>query len=511
MARPIWKGMISFGLVSVPVALHSAGDSHQLAFSMLDKRDFSPVGYKRYNKKTGKEVPWKDIVKGYEYEKDRYVVLSDEDFRRANVQHSKSVEIATFVAAGSIPPQYFETPYYLVPDERGQKVYALLRETLRTTGKVGIGQVVIRTTHHLAAVVPIDDVLMMITMRYANEIREHKSFDLPPLSLKSAGVTAKELERARKLIEDMAGPWNPEAFEDTYNEDLMHRIEEKVERGETKVLTKPEGEKAERRSAQVIDLSRLSRVRVSAGGPTPVGGGAPNAGLLDASLGGRWLVPAGTCLSVGVGGLVQGGGIGYHSRWAGLTSDRLRSAQVVTAAGEVVTASADEHPELFWALRGGTGGTFGVCTELEFDAAPVPSDDIVYYRFTWTGADAALAMLVALDEIHQTAPAEFVASAGVQATPIGSNGPDAAMDVFVRGQFLGSEDDFMAIVAPLLAAAPPVTQDIRVEPFWEVAPRFTNPESENHSWGDISRYADAPLPESALERVVELIADAPSR
>ena len=153
MARPIWKGMISFGLVSVPVALHSAGDSHQLAFSMLDKRDFSPVGYKRYNKKTGKEVPWKDIVKGYEYEKDRYVVLSDEDFRRANVQHSKSVEIATFVAAGSIPPQYFETPYYLVPDERGQKVYALLRETLRTTGKVGIGQVVIRTTQHLAAVV----------------------------------------------------------------------------------------------------------------------------------------------------------------------------------------------------------------------------------------------------------------------------------------------------------------------------------------------------------------------
>ena len=261
----------------------------------------------------------------------------------------------------------------------------------------------------------------------------------------------------------------------------------------------------------VIDLSRLSRVRVSDEGTATVGGGATNAGLLDATLGGRWLVPAGTCLSVGVGGLVHGGGIGYHSRWAGLTSDRLRSAQVVTAAGEVVTASADEHPELFWALRGGTGGTFGVCTELEFDAAPVPSDDIVYYRFTWTGADAALAMLVALDELHQTAPAEFVASAGVQATPIGSSGPGAAMDVFVRGQFLGSEDDFRAIVAPLLAAAPPLTQDIRVEPFWEVAPRFTNPESENHSWGDISRFAHAPLPGSALERVVELIADAPSR
>ena len=155
MARPIWKGMISFGLVSVPVELYPAEQSHQLSFSMLDKRDFSPIGYKRYNKTTGKEVPWNDIVKGYEYEKDQFVVMSDEDFRRANVQQARSVDIATFVDIGSIPPQYFEAPYYLVPGERGQKVYALLRETLRATGKVGVGQVVIRTTHHLAAVVPV--------------------------------------------------------------------------------------------------------------------------------------------------------------------------------------------------------------------------------------------------------------------------------------------------------------------------------------------------------------------
>ena len=175
MARPIWKGSINFGLVSVPVALYAAEQSHQLSFSMLDKRDFSPVGYKRYNKNSGKEVPWNDIVKGYEYEKDQYVVLSDEDFRRANVQQAKSVEIATFVDADSIPPQYFETPYYLVPGERGQKVYALLRETLRTTGKVGVGQVVIRTTQHLAAVVPVGEVLMMITLRYANSFGSTRS------------------------------------------------------------------------------------------------------------------------------------------------------------------------------------------------------------------------------------------------------------------------------------------------------------------------------------------------
>lgn len=257
MARAIWKGTISFGLVTVPVELYPAAQSHTLSFSMLDKRDFSPVGYKRYNKTTGAEVPWADIVKGYEYEKDQYVVMSEEDFRRANVQQARSVEIASFVDAQSIPPQYFETPYYLVPGERGQKVYALLRETMRSTGKVGVGQVVIRTSHHLAAVVPVDEALMMITLRYANELRAQKEFDFPPLSLKSAGVTPKELDLAKRLIEDMAGPWKPEEFEDTYNEDLLQRIDEKVKRGETKVLTKPEGEPGEGRTAQVIDLMEL--------------------------------------------------------------------------------------------------------------------------------------------------------------------------------------------------------------------------------------------------------------
>jgi DNA end-binding protein Ku len=257
MARAIWKGTISFGLVTVPVELYPASQSRTLSFTMLDKRDFSPVGYKRYNKTTGAEVPWNDIVKGYEYEKDQYVVMSDEDFRRANVQQAKSVEISSFVDARSIPPQYFETPYYLVPGERGQKVYALLRETMRETGKVGVGQVVIRTTHHLAAVIPVGEALMMITLRYANEIRPQKEFDFPPESLKSAGVTPKELDLAKRLIEDMSAAWNPDEFEDTYNEDLLARIEDKVKRGETHLLTKPEAEAGEGRSAQVIDLMEL--------------------------------------------------------------------------------------------------------------------------------------------------------------------------------------------------------------------------------------------------------------
>ena len=257
MARAIWKGTISFGLVTAPVELHPASQSHQLEFSMLDKRDFSPVGYKRYNKSTGAEVPWNDIVKGYEYEEDQFVVLSDEDFRRANVAQSRTVEIATFVDTADIPAQYFETPYYLVPEARGRKVYALLREALRSARKAGIGQVVIRTTHHLAAVLPVDEALMMITLRYANELRARKEFDFPPLAPKSAGVTPKELELARKLVADMAGPWKPEEFEDTYNEDLLRRIREKVERGETRVLTEAEGVAREPRSAQVIDLMDL--------------------------------------------------------------------------------------------------------------------------------------------------------------------------------------------------------------------------------------------------------------
>jgi DNA end-binding protein Ku len=280
MARAIWKGTISFGLVNVPVELYPAAQSHTLSFSMLDKRDFAPVGYKRYNKSTGAEVPWNDIVKGYEYEKDQYVVMSEEDFRRANVQQARSVEIATFVDAQSIPPQYFETPYYLVPGERGQKVYALLRETMRSTGKVGVGQVVIRTAHHLAAVVPVDEALMMITLRYANELRAQKEFNFPPMTLKSAGVTPKELDLAKRLIDDMAGPWKPEEFEDTYNEDLMQRIEEKVKRGETKVLTKPEGETAEPRSAQVIDLMDLLKQSIDKTG----GRAAPQRGAKRASV-----------------------------------------------------------------------------------------------------------------------------------------------------------------------------------------------------------------------------------
>jgi len=266
MARPIWKGSISFGLVSVPVEVYSADQSHALSFAMLDKRDFAPVGYKRYNKKSGHEVPWESIVKGYEYEKGQYVVMTDEDFRRANVKASQTIEIETFVPADSIPPTYYETPYYLVPSERGQKAYSLLRDTLANEKKVGIGQVVIRARQHLVALIPDGAALMLNILRYASEVRDTKGLDLPPKTAKAAGVSPREMELARKLIEDMSGPWRPDEIKDTYHADLMKRIEEKVKRGETKELTTPEEDSADRKSAQVIDLMELLQKSIAKGG-----------------------------------------------------------------------------------------------------------------------------------------------------------------------------------------------------------------------------------------------------
>src|SRR4051812_7766395 len=179
MARGLWKGAISFGLVNVPVELFSLEKrSRELDLTMLDRRDLAPVGYKRYNKASGKDVPWEDVVKGYEYADDKYVVLSEEDFRRANVEASRTVEIHGFVDIGAIPPLYFETPYYLAPAKRGEKAYALLRDALKKAGKAGIATVVIRTRQYLAAVLPQDDVLLLDTLRYADEIRSADELDI---------------------------------------------------------------------------------------------------------------------------------------------------------------------------------------------------------------------------------------------------------------------------------------------------------------------------------------------
>jgi DNA end-binding protein Ku len=259
MPRGLWKGAISFGLVNVPVELFSTQKrAAELDLTMLDKRDLAPVGYKRYNKATGKDVPWGEIVKGYEYEDGKYVVLSDEDFRRANVEASRTVEILAFVDLKEIAPQYFETPYYLTPGKRGEKAYALLRDTLHKAGKAGIASVVIRTRQYLAAVIAQDDVLLMNTLRYAAELRDVKDLDLP----KFPKPTAKEMDLALRLVDDMADKWQPEKYKDTYHEDLLARIEEKVKKGQTEEITAPEKGAREGKGADVIDLMALLKKSV---------------------------------------------------------------------------------------------------------------------------------------------------------------------------------------------------------------------------------------------------------
>jgi DNA end-binding protein Ku len=279
-ARALWKGAISFGLVNIPVEIHSAEDRKAFQFAMLDKRDFSPVGYKRYSKKSGKEVDWDDVVKGYEYEKGQYVVLSDEDFKRANVKATQTIDIKAFVDANAISPEYYETPYFLSPSGRGSpKVYALLRETLRATGRAAIAQVVIRTTNHLAAITVGDDALVLITLRYADELRTTDGLDLPAGTAKGAGVSPKEIELAKRLVDDMTTEWKPADYKDTYHRDLVARIREKIRRRQTHEITAPEKETSGKtQSAEVVDLMALLKRSLDAAPARRVAGRRPSGG-----------------------------------------------------------------------------------------------------------------------------------------------------------------------------------------------------------------------------------------
>jgi len=258
MPRTIWKGAISFGLVNIPVALYPAEQREkELNFTMLDQRNMSPVGYKRYNKNTGEEVPWDQIVKGYEYDKDQYVVLGEEEFRRANVKATQTIEILDFVKAPEIPFIYYEQPYYLEPVQRtGEKGYALLRETLKRTGRVGVAQVVLRNRQHLALLAPLNDVLVLNLMRYQHELRDAKELKLPGTDLAALRITKKEIEMAERLVEDMAARWDPGKYRDEYREDLLRMVDEKVAAGKTLELLPPTGEEAPR-GAQVIDFMTL--------------------------------------------------------------------------------------------------------------------------------------------------------------------------------------------------------------------------------------------------------------
>ena len=268
MPRSLWKGAISFGLVNIPVVLYSAENRNSFDLTMLDRRTMKPVGFKRYNKQTGKEVAWDDIVKGYEYEKERYVVLTDEDFKRANVEATQTVDIAAFVDAEEVAPFYFETPYYLAPDKRGEKGYVLLREVLKATNRIAIATVVIRTRQYLAALIPSGDVIVLNTLRYKNELKPAKDLEVPSGNLKASGVSLREIEMAKKLVDEMTDRWKPDKYRDTYHEDLMKLIDKRIKAGKTEVITESEADEKEEKPAKgkVIDLMALLKRSVQAKG-----------------------------------------------------------------------------------------------------------------------------------------------------------------------------------------------------------------------------------------------------
>ncbi len=258
MARAFWKGSISFGLVEIPVSLQPAVKTHDLNFSLLDRKDFSPVGYRRYNKKSGREVAWEEVVRGFEYEPDEYVVLSDEELRRANVEANETIEILEFVEREEIDPVYYETPYYVEPLKRASKSYALLRAALERSGKVGIARVVLRTRQRMAALLVREQVLVLDLLRYAHELRSLDEVKVPPKSAKGAGVSETEIKMAQQLIEGMGGKWDPEQFKDEYRDDVMALVRRKVKAGQTHTIVEPGPSETRRRARpEVMDLMPL--------------------------------------------------------------------------------------------------------------------------------------------------------------------------------------------------------------------------------------------------------------
>ncbi|MCQ2035386.1 Ku protein [Stutzerimonas kunmingensis] len=262
MPRTIWKGAVSFGLVHIPVALVPATTRQGIDFDWLDKRSMDRVGYKRINKTTGEDIDSENIVKGVEYEKGHYVVISDDEIKGAHPKATQTVDIVAFVDAKDISFLYIDTPYYLTPDRRGEKVYALLRETLIQTGKVGIANVVLRNKQHLAVVMPLGKALVMNTLRWADEVRGVEYLELKDEAL-DPDLAERELDMAKRLVEDMTEKWKPEQYKDTFQDQIMELVEKKAREGKLEAVGGPE-EAVDRRSADVIDLTELLKRSLAA-------------------------------------------------------------------------------------------------------------------------------------------------------------------------------------------------------------------------------------------------------
>jgi DNA end-binding protein Ku len=257
--RAIWKGSISFGLVNIPIALYPATRKEELKFRLLRAKDMSPVNYKRVAAKDGKEVPWDEIVKGYEYEKGKFVILSEKDFQRVDLEATQTVDIQDFVDLEEIDPMYFYKPYYLEPQKGGDKAYTLLREALSDGKKVGIAKVVIKTRQYLAGVKALKEVLVLELMHFAEELADAGKLNVP----KKTTVGKREKDMAEALVKSMSSKWDPEKYKDDYREALLEVIEEKVESGGEEIEEKPKEKKA---ATKVIDLVAVLQESLKAQG-----------------------------------------------------------------------------------------------------------------------------------------------------------------------------------------------------------------------------------------------------
>jgi DNA end-binding protein Ku len=249
--RSIWSGAISFGLVNIPIKLYSAVESKSLKFNMLSKKDLSPVKYKRVAESDGEELSAGDMVKGFQYDKDQYVVVEDADFEKVSPQKTKAIEILNFIYEDEIDPLYFDKPYYLEPDKNSAKPYTLLREALKESKKVGIASFVLRNKEHLAMVKPFDNVIILNILRFASDIRGPQELTLPS----KENISNKELDMAKTLIEQLTEPFDPEKYTDTYTEDLKGIIESKAK---GKSLEIPKEPKVVHKTDNLLDMLKAS-------------------------------------------------------------------------------------------------------------------------------------------------------------------------------------------------------------------------------------------------------------
>lgn len=263
MAASIWKGSISFGLLNIPVSLQSAEHDKGVHFSMLDKKDMSRIRYQKISANTGREVPFERIVKGYQYEKGRYVVISDAEIKKANVKATQTIDIEDFVLMKEVDPLLFDRPYFLVPQKGAEKGYFLLRDALAKTGKVAVAKIVIRIKQHLAMLVPKGDYLMLELLRFAHQLKSPEELATPVETAKGK-FTQRELKMAEDLISGMTVKWKPEKYKDTYYQDMMKTISAKVKTG--KVTTAIGGEKEEKihPTNNVVDLMPLLKQSLAA-------------------------------------------------------------------------------------------------------------------------------------------------------------------------------------------------------------------------------------------------------